>query len=425
MRGLGPRSSLSKRQTTKPIRQHETKQTRSAVHRTSSTQGARLKGSGLKVEVSGDIREQKRPFVFKVPSRSTGGKWDSWNAWWIGPRQPICLELTAESPDGSERLQFWFRPWQTSKVSGDNCQRQARRWIWYNCVSGQSYIQTRPRWYVYKGLAEDGVTSLDEVYWSWDELIAVYGNWKLVATSTNAWPAGYKSAGWDNQTSPQGSPTCTATGKCLNFQVGARKGLCHIYGPDNEYQLNVVNWAGFQWGFRGNVDLFTLGIDLNGDGDDTDTGERINYDFEPSQSDPTPDIVSIAGKTAEDAIMGTMVQGFNNHYEKEFPPILDYYPVKISGPVTKFNNACFEIEDGSYLPFVTGDGVSRHGIQVWLIRDNNVTYAAPQYTFPATGQVWSAWGFLEKLRFKPWAGETYENRPWCLWTSYFNCQRLK
>lgn len=340
-------------------------------------------------------------FVSKIPTRTSGGHWDNWNQYWIGPRQPICLELTIENPaDPSDRRQLWFRPWQTAKVSGDNCMRQNKRWIYYDCINGQPYIQTRARWYCYRGLSDDGLTSLDEVYGTWSELMAAYGTWKLVATSNTPYPAGYKSAGWDNTTSPQGSPTCSATGKPINFQVGARKGYTNIYGPD--FDTDVVNWAGYYWGFKGHVDFFTLGID----------GQDVTYNFEPSPEEPSVKAVNINQSIDDHPIMGQMVLDYNNTPVKDYGPVLDYHLVRITGKVVERSNVYFVLDDGS------GNNLP---IRTYMVRDNNVYYdSAHGYTWPNLGQWWTVYGFLEKTRFKP-----EEERPWLLWGSYFNMRRIK
>lgn len=110
-------------------------------------------------------------FVSKEPTRTTNpNSWTSWSQYWIGPRDPICLELTAESPDGSDRVQFWFRPWQTAKVSGDNCGRQARRWIRYDCINGTPNVQVTRRWYRRDPGWVD-LRSLDEVFADWPALL--------------------------------------------------------------------------------------------------------------------------------------------------------------------------------------------------------------------------------------------------------------
>lgn len=342
-------------------------------------------------------------FVSKEPTRTTGGaNWDSYDQWWIGPRQPICLEITAENPnDPSDRRQFWFRPWQTAKISGDNCRRQAQRWLWYDCIDGTPQVQVTKRWYCYRGLSPDGTTSLDEVYGTWADLIAVYGDWKLVQTSTTYNPAAgqYKSAGWDNQTTPPGTPTCSATGKCINFQVGARKGVANVYGPENG--TDTVNWAGYYWGFRGHVDFFTLGID----------GVDITYDFEPSPTEQDVQIVGINQLAQFDPIMGSTVIGYNNAPVRQYPHLLDYYPVRLTGKVVERYNAWFALEDGTNPAMRT---------RVYLIRDNNNTYAYPQYSYPVLGQTWTVFGFLEQARFRP-----DQTKPWCLWTNIYNCQKIK
>ncbi|MBN1417950.1 MAG: hypothetical protein JXP34_04195 [Planctomycetes bacterium] len=56
-------------------------------------------------------------------------------------------------------------------------------------------------------------------------MLAAFGDWKLVATSDDSWPAGWKSAGWDATTMPPGAPTSTGTGmKTAHGQNPARVG---------------------------------------------------------------------------------------------------------------------------------------------------------------------------------------------------------
>lgn len=340
-------------------------------------------------------------FVSKEPTRTTGPYWDSWQHWWGGPSQPICLELTAENPnDPTDRRQLWFRPWGTEKASGESSGRQARRWLWYDCINGTPQVQVVRRWYVPRGLNGQGTASLDEEYASWADLVNVYGSWKLVTTSTGYWPSQgqYKSAGWDGTTIPPGSITCTATGKCLNFVVGARKGWTNVYGVENG--TDAINWANRYWGFRGHVDMFTLGVD----------GQDVTYNFEPSPTEPDVKIVSINDKEAYDAVLGQTVIGYNNAPIRQYPHLLDYYLVKITGKVVDPTQVSFSLEDGSDLAMKT---------RIFLIRDDNVYYdTAHGYRWPKLGEVWSVWGFLEKTRFH---GE--DARPYCLWTSYYNCQK--
>jgi hypothetical protein len=59
--------------------------------------------------------------------------------------------------------------------------------------------------------------------------------------------------------------------------------------------------------------------------------------------------------------------------------------------------------------------------RVYLIRDNNNTYAYPQYSYPVLGQTWSVFGFLEQVRFRP----DQPNKPWCLWANIYNCQKIQ
>ena len=51
-----------------------------------------------------------------IPVRTSNPKhWTSWKGWWTYPRQLIQLQLTACSPGGKQRKQFWFAPWQKFK----------------------------------------------------------------------------------------------------------------------------------------------------------------------------------------------------------------------------------------------------------------------------------------------------------------------
>lgn len=353
-------------------------------------------------------------FNSKIPTRTTHGSgWENWQDYWIHPRQPICLEITAEDPnDPTNRLQFWFRPFQTAKVSGDNCGRQNRRWLWYDCVNGTPQIQVTRRWYVYKGLAPDGTTGLDEAYDSWDLLKAVYGNWKLVSTSTTFDPANgqYKSAGWDNTTNPVGTPTCTATGMPINFEVGARKGWSVIYTMEN---TTPVNWAGYYWGFRGNIDLFTLGIDFNNDGDDADPGELVTYNFEPSESEPDPTIATIMSRDIYNPVIGWPVIVGGTELRGRGPAMENVYH-RIVGKVTNIGNTQVR------LGFDDGVKPALGYTNVWLVRNINTYYnSAAGYVWPGFGQWWTTWGWLEKSKFFP-----ATPKPYCLWCSYFSLQRL-
>jgi hypothetical protein len=193
---------------------------------------------------------------------STGNPkhWTSWKLWWTYPRQLIQLQLTAQSPDGKQRKQFWFMPWQKFKIRGENSGRHCKKWLHYDPIHFEAPGPVmRPRWFTYG--------PPQETFDSWANLIRVYGDWTLVPTSkeTSA-DGGWKSAGWDDTTDPAGAPACTATGLCLNFVVGARKEFAAAYDAD------VIRWANDYRGFEGYVDWFTLGID----------GKSVTYNFEPA-----------------------------------------------------------------------------------------------------------------------------------------------
>ena len=60
--------------------------------------------------------------------------WSSWKLWWTYPKQLIQLQLTAQSPDGKQRKQFWFMPWQKFKIRGGNCGRHCKKWLRYDAI---------------------------------------------------------------------------------------------------------------------------------------------------------------------------------------------------------------------------------------------------------------------------------------------------
>ena len=193
--------------------------------------------------------------------------WTSWSLWWTYPRQLIQLQLTAQSPDGTQRKQFWFMPWQKHKIRGENSGRHCKKWLHYDPIKGDAAGPVMcARWFTF-GPPQQELAS-------WADLIRDYGDWTLVPTSKGAFvDCGWKSAGWDETTDPPGAPACTATGTCLNFVVGARREFAAVY--DSE----TVRWANDYKGFEGYVDWFTLGVD----------GTHITYNFEPAPTRRHPE----------------------------------------------------------------------------------------------------------------------------------------
>lgn len=71
-----------------------------------------------------------------IPTGTPNRKnWSSWKGWWTYPKQLIQLQLAARSPDGKQRKQFWFTPWQKFKVRGENCGRHCKKWLRYDAVN--------------------------------------------------------------------------------------------------------------------------------------------------------------------------------------------------------------------------------------------------------------------------------------------------
>jgi len=281
-----------------------------------------------------------------IPVRTSNPKhWTSWKLWWTYPRQLIQLQLTAQSPDGRQRKQFWFMPWQKHKPRGENCGRHCRKWLRYDAVR---FNHPGPcmcgRWFTFGPPQQE--------FASWAELIRIYGDWTLVPTSTAGFAdGGWKSAGWDDTTDPAGAPACTATGTCLNFVVGARKDSAAVFSRE------AVRWANDYRGFKGYVDWFTLGID----------GNKVTYNFEPPAGVPTPKIIEVSNRQAA-----------------SIKPDSDDL-VKITGRVVDRTGAMFALDDGS-----------GRVIRGFLYRD----VKTPEN--PAkVGERWTVWGHMERVPFQP------------------------
>jgi len=288
--------------------------------------------------------------------------WSSWKLWWTYPRQLIQLQLTAQSPDGKQRKQFWFMPWQKKKIRGENCGRHCRKWLRYDAINFNSPGPNMcGRWFTFGPLREE--------FASWADLIKEYGGWTLVPTSAISFAdGGWKSPGWDDTTDPVGAPSCTATGMCLNFVAGARKEYAAVYEP------GVIRWANDYRGFRGYIDWFTLGID----------GKRITYNFEPADTAEPPKVTELSNKEAS----------------RMKPDAIDL--VKISGTVVDRTGAMFALDDGSGCV-----------VMGFLYKDIK-TMENPANV----GERWSVWGHMERLPFEPVDG------PAVIWTSVTHMTKL-
>jgi len=298
-----------------------------------------------------------------IPVATSNPKhWTSWKGWWIYPRQLIQLQLTAQSPDGAERKQFWFMPWQKFKVRGENCGRHCKKWLRYDAIE---FNQPGPvmcgRWFTAGPPPQE--------FPSWAELVDAYGDWTLVPTSTASFAdGGFKSPGWDDATDPPGSPACTATGTCLNFVTGARKEYAAVFGPE------TVRWANDYRGFKGYVDRFTLGID----------GKEVTYDFEPAAGAEPPLIAELSNTEA----------AARKPDEKDL--------VKITGTVVERTNGMFVLDDGS--------GSLVYG---FLYRD-----VVTPHNPARLAERWSVWGHLQRVPFEPDGG------PPLIWTCPAHMTRL-
>lgn len=291
-------------------------------------------------------------------STSNKNIWDDWQGKWTYPRQPISLQLTVAN--GTARKAFWFMPWHLSKTSGDNSGRHCKKWLRYDCINfNYPGLNMQGRWYSPEGPEEEFLT--------WSALVAVYGTWTLVPTSTTAYPAGWKSPGWDDTTAPVGRPSCTGTGKCLNFEMGARKNAnTHIFFED------AIAWINYYQGFKAYVDHFTLGVD----------GTEITYDFEPDPGTPAPLVVALNNDAAYDSVVHQ-------------PNAQRRFLTKVVGKVVERTNAIVKIDDGS-----------GRIIECILYTDVS-TQQNPAYL----DEYWSIWGYMER---RYWQKDT---DPWPIWSS--------
>ena len=170
-----------------------------------------------------------------------------------------------------------------------------------------------------------------------------------------------------NHQSP-GSPTCTATGRCLNFVVGARK------GTDAVFTIEVVRWSNDHRGFKGYVDWFTFGVD----------GRKVTYNFEPGPAARPPGIVPLTNKEAAKV-------------KRDSRDL-----VRIAGTVVERTGGMFALDDGSGCV-----------IRGFLYKDI-VTPENPA----RVGQRWTVWGHMEKVPFQP------PDEPPLIWTCVQHMKRL-
>lgn len=333
-------------------------------------------------------------YLGHIPTGNSGGDYTSWKGWYRYPHQPISLQITAESPDGTQRRQFWWMPWGAINLSkpetirGDNSGRYGTKWLRYDCINfNYPDDNMGGRWYQAGHYTYDSGTGIwttivaEETFNTWSALVAVYGSWKLVAASTTYDPDSnqWKSPGWDDATVPPGRPTCTATGKCINFQWGARK-----TGPAD---LHLFYETGRSWENctqlgKGLIDRFTLGIN----------GVNVTYDFEPAADAKPPQIVVINNKAAYDAVIHSK-------------SVQSRQLVKIVGRVVPVEGeaAWFAIGFND----TTNDSLDPLRIRGILSERSTGLRPADMYD----GQTWSVWGYMERMPFQP------ANSPMLIWTT--------
>ena len=328
---------------------------------------------------------------FPIHIGGGGTDWKIYTSWGY-PRQPIQLQITAQSPDGTDRKQFWFLPWEPrgwapgygSFLRGDNCGQNTNKWIRYDCIDRNN---TEPAHWVLQSYWY--CPDPQQAFETWADLIALFGNYTLVPTSNDPYPTGWKSAGWDATTDPVGTPLCTGTGKCINFEVGARKS-----DPTAVYSEEPTGWCTDFQQFRGYVDRFTLGIDS------TD----VTYDFEPSAGAAPPRIVCMSHKAAYDPIVNTL-PGSDQPGK---------VMVKIIGKVAARENPRFWMGD----PFTgTIDPLAPQIVTYTFEGDPRTTTTWPNPTY--IDEYWSVTGILERSRIQQIG---VADNIWPMWTRLANME---
>ena len=333
---------------------------------------------------------------------SSDANWDSWKQGWCNPRFPIMLTLTVEGPAG--RRQVWYRPWGGHSTIGDQAS-DGRLSVWeqYDCMNYGVWFCPGDREY-----------DCPAQFNSWGAVIAAYGDYTLVATSTGYDPAGgqWKSPGYTDYpeaqvTDPPGRPACTATGKCLNFWVGGR--YYQLLRPD---ECSYKTWYPESIGFRGQMDYFEFAVNY-GTVQSPDTVD-VSYNFEPSPDDRGPRFVHVNQASLND------LSGIDTLITKRGEPASKYDPIanplknnkeerlydvlfKVSGKVVEKSNPYSALDDGANLALRT---------RVYMVlQDRWLTPSNPT----ALNQYWSSWGLLE--RFRASGNAPYVSKPFIVWTS--------
>jgi len=365
-------------------------------------------------------------FVSRNPTLLKPGvsdaNWDSWKGSWYNPRQPISLQFLVKHPTNSSitPVQFWYRPWGNDAFIGDQaCDGRLQIWEEHICIGPGS----RGRWLS----PPDWEGQPSRAFNSWDELLNSYRpddpqkvpfkDYVLVETTGDYASGGFKSPGYKGNTEPPGRPFCTGTGKCLNFEVGAR--FYRFFMPSGEQRT----WYPESLGFRGQMDHFVLEIDRNEDGDVNDPGESAVYDFEPPADDPGPRIVYLNQRCLNDRNgLDTLLEKLgepDNPYDPGQNPYKDtkesrLYDVlfRISGRVTERFNPYFTLDDGAGLEAIT---------RVYTL-DEPDPYSWIPYNFVNPGEYWTSWGLLE--RFRPAGSQPWVLKPFIMWTAKTHNKRI-
>lgn len=355
------------------------------------------KGTSLHGRTLGSINQMSYySFVDKCPTREAAGTEPEWWAkpnWWDGPQQPIQIQLTVTSPDGSEMRQLWYRPWGTNYVGDDGTMEPGSkkgRWQFFNCL-------TTGKWY--KPQMGTTPNTVERGWPSWTEMLnfqepdgpmPAYRDWKLADPAVIM-----KSPGWDGQTDPVGDPNSTGTGYPLNFFVGARKTAIYPLFLQDAY----IRWYNHMYGERAQIDYFTLGFSLQG---------SETYNFEPSPNEPDAQTVALSNRALKDPIWKLTDFTYGDDtvsFPYSMPQAKKNFLVKVTGVVgdpPELYNQSFTIEDGSKLTFIDPGYLPN-----WTptIKPNPIRVFLPNDLFRSdpwwitAGDIVTVEGYIEGLRF--------------------------
>lgn len=378
-------------------------------------------------------------FVSKEPTKFGGSKtqqeWWAAASWMNGVSQPIQIQLVITDPSHTLVRQVWHRLWGAGYTGNDGGLSEPAddvgRWVVNYCLNTN-------HWYM--PCSGTSPNELEYGLGNWSEAMSFtfpeggyppLREWELAATSTATFDeGGRKSPGYDAQldgtewkeTVPRGSVNCTGTGKPINFFVGARIAEVRprLDASGNEVHNTAlflqgvpIRWVNQSYGFRGQVDYFTLGFD----------GVSETYDFEPPAGDPPARVLASSERSLD--VLRSPVMALWNQWNGNLYTVVGRVAAQPEGKFSQY----FKIEDGSMLTYLDKgykpdwiNQVLPGPVRVYLPHDD--FRGDPLWI--NTGQLVKVTGFIEPLRYVWSEIETARipSSPLMIWTNINNVVRL-